>query len=395
MVKRIIGIGVIYLGATIAWIILGGTTLIRTNESEDELTLRVSDLWGEPQTQLAPQFFTQTGPAKEPEKEMHALFSSNIQTDMRLEHRRKGLLWYPTYKVTFDATYQIKNETAKTQDFHFDYRFPSQSAIYDNFLFTVDGVKRENLSLSGGGFSEIFPLQPNEIRTIRIRYHTQGMKTWVYKLGNGVEQVRNFQLQMQTDFDQVDFPAKTVSPTQKTVQGKGWKLSWKYETLLADVSVGMLFPQKLNPGPWVAKVTFFAPVSLFLFFFVLFIISVIRNVDIHPMNYFFLAASFFSFHLLLAYLVDQISIEVALLISSAVSVALVISYMRLVTGIRFALMEVGITQLVYLVLFSYTFFWEAHVGLAITILSILTLFIVMQMTGRINWNEVFQKPKTT
>jgi inner membrane protein involved in colicin E2 resistance len=65
--------------------------------------------------------------------------------------------------------------------------------------------------------------------------------------------------------------------------------------------------------------------------------------------------------------------------------------MRLVTGNRFAFLEVGVSQFIYLVLFSYTFFFEQYTGLVITILCILTLFVVMQMTGRVNWYEVSGK----
>jgi len=51
--------------------------------------------------------------------------------------------------------------------------------------------------------------------------------------------------------------------------------------------------------------------------------------------------------------------------------------------------EAGLTQLIYLVLFSYAFFFEGFTGLTVTIGSILTLFVVMQMTGRIRWEEKF------
>jgi inner membrane protein involved in colicin E2 resistance len=119
----------------------------------------------------------------------------------------------------------------------------------------------------------------------------------------------------------------------------------------------------------------------------MFIITTLRNIDLHPMNYFFLACAFFAFHLLLAYLVDHISIHWAFVICSLMSIGLVVSYLRLVVGIRFAAVEAGIAQLVYLVLFSYAFFFKGLTGLAITIGSILTLFVVMQMTGRIRWSE--------
>jgi inner membrane protein involved in colicin E2 resistance len=102
-----------------------------------------------------------------------------------------------------------------------------------------------------------------------------------------------------------------------------------------------------------------------------------------------LACAFFAFHLLLAYLADHISIHAAFLISSIVSVVLVVSYLRLVVDLRFAMVEAGLTQLIYLVLFSYAFFFEGFTGLAVTIGTIITLFVVMQMTGRIRWEEKF------
>ena len=40
-------------------------------------------------------------------------------------------------------------------------------------------------------------------------------------------------------------------------------------------------------------------------------------------------------------------------------------------------------------MFSYAFFLKGFTGLAITIGSVLTLFVVMQVTGRIRWAEKF------
>ena len=139
-----------------------------------------------------------------------------------------------------------------------------------------------------------------------------------------------------------------------------------------------------------ARISFFAPVSLGFFFFLIFIISVLKKIELHPMNYFFLAASFFAFHLLLAYLADHISIHSAFVVCSMVSLILVVSYMRLVVGNRFAFFETALAQMVYLVGFSYAFFFEGFTGLAVTVGIISTLFIVMQMTAKINWSEKFR-----
>jgi hypothetical protein len=91
----------------------------------------------------------------------------------------------------------------------------------------------------------------------------------------------------------------------------------------------------------------------------------------------------------MAYLVDHISIHLAFLVCSCVSVFLVLSYLRLVVGMRFAALEAGVAQFVYLILFSYAFFFEGYTGLAITIGAILSLFVAMQVTGRIRWAEKF------
>lgn len=146
---------------------------------------------------------------------------------------------------------------------------------------------------------------------------------------------------------------------------------------------------RVPPGPLAGNISYFAPVSLLFFFFLMFLITVMRGIDLHPMNYFFLSCAFFAFHLLLVYLVDHISIHAAFATASAVSVFLVVSYLRLVAGMRFAAVEAGSAQMIYLVLFSYVFFFKGFTGLAVTIGSILTLFVVMQMTGRIKWTEKF------
>jgi hypothetical protein len=67
---------------------------------------------------------------------------------------------------------------------------------------------------------------------------------------------------------------------------------------------------------------------------------------------------------------------------------LVVSYLRLVTGAAGAL-GTAAAQVVFLVLFSYAFFFEGLTGLAITIGAIVTLFVLMQITARVSWDEVF------
>ena len=407
MVKRILAIAFIYLCTSIAWFILGGSVSVRTETQDRKLKSSVGQLWGTIQRQRAPKAYYETVQERKvetaqgnkttteivEEKIIHdlSLDSTDVDVNLQLDYRRKGLLWYSTYRVGFAAKYRIVNATRETRDLFFIFAFPVENAVYDDFHFSVGGKEIGDIQIESGRMKRAVRLAPGQAEEIRVSYKSQGMDQWWYDFGDGVSQVKNFSLRMKTDFDKIDFPQESISPTLKSKSGAGWTLEWKYSNLLSGVQIGMVMPKKLNPGPWVSDVTFTAPISLFLFFFLLFVLTTVQEVKIHPMNYFFIGAAFFSFHLLLAYLVDHVSIHQAFAICSAVSVALVVSYMRLVVNLRFALVEIAVSQLVYLVLFSYTFFFEGYTGLAITILCILTLFIVMQFTGRVDWAEIFRK----
>jgi len=318
------------------------------------------------------------------------LESSRIDVDLKLDHRQKGLLWYSTYTVDFAATYTFRNSSDATQIATFLLTFPAERALYDGLAMEVNGQAAELLTGKGSAYvSALIPA--HQTASLRVAYRSNGLDSWRYKLGSEVAQARDFLLTMKTNFRDIDFASDTLSPTEKQETVGGWKLTWRYKTLVSGFQIGMTMPEKLQPGPLAGQISFFAPVSLFMFFFLMLVITTLRNIELHPMNYFFLAAAFFSFHLLLAYLADHISIHLAFVICSAVSILLVVSYLRLVVGLRFAAVEAGVAQSIYLVLFSYAFFFKGFTGLAVTIGSILTLFVVMQMTGRIRWAEKFAR----
>ena len=405
MTKRIIAIIFIFICTSVAWVILGATLFSRTYDSGSVSSDRVASTWGTAQNQGPPtaSFKTKTEKQQETiennvkvvkkvtEESITALplESSRIDVALDLQHRQKGLLWYSTYKIAFSGIYDFRNSSDKEQIVDFKLKFPTSQAIYDNLTFNVDGnpVAITNESNSAIGSVRI---AAGKTAQLTVGYSSQGLNEWRYSFGGGeVSQVRDFRLRMKTNFKDIDFPDNTLSPSDKTETPAGWDLNWSYKSLLSGYQIAMVMPEKLQPGPLAGRISFFAPVSLFFFFFLMLIITTMRGIDLHPMNYFFLAAAFFSFHLLLAYLVDHVSIHVAFAISSAVSVFLVVSYLRLVVGIRLASREAALAQFIYLVMFSYAFFLKGFTGLAITIGSVLTLFVAMQVTGRIRWAERF------
>ena len=68
-----------------------------------------------------------------------ALESTRATVDLDLEHRRKGLLWYATYTVTFKGTYTFRNPDAEARELHVRLPLPAEDALFDDFVFAVDG----------------------------------------------------------------------------------------------------------------------------------------------------------------------------------------------------------------------------------------------------------------
>lgn len=407
--SRLFAIGLIYCCTAVAWFILGGSVVQRTGETDRRLAQEVAQLWGGRHTQVAPDAWITrprlvTEDVEEKDEAGHLArrrvtktvpdvvpvpaASSRVDVDLKLDQRRKGLLWYDTYEVSFAGRYRLRNPDPVERTLSVHFPFPSPDAIYNGFRFRVNGVDSPAVAdLSKGVVAQV-ALAPGAEATVEVGYRSRGLGPWTYAFGAaGVSQVRDFALQMKTDFRAIDFPAGTLSPSTRTEDGAGWRLAWQFDSLVTGQKIGLDPPDRLNPGPFAARVTFFAPIGLLFFITVMVLLGVLRRRSLHPMHCFFVAAAFFSFHLLLAYLVDHLNVHLALALASVTSLFLVVSYLRLVGGMRFALLQAGLAQLVFLVLFSYAFFFEGYTGLTVTVGAVVTLYVLMQLTGRVDWNE--------
>ncbi len=409
---RLFGIGFIFLCTAVAWFILGGTVVARTGEQDESLRQEVARLWGGTHLQTAPTAWFETERTVERNVEevdasgqrvvrtvservvdRHALplVRSRVDVGLELDHRKKGLLWYDTYGVRFAGDYRVRNTDGEPRVVFVHFAFPSAEGIYDGFRFRAGGRDAPAADDLSAGVTASVYLPAQGEAPVDVAYRSRGLDDWTYAFGSGVSQVRDFELTLATDFTDVDFPAGSISPDSRVAGGAGQRMSWRFASLVTGQRIAVDLPEKLNPGPLAARISFFAPVSLLFFITVLVVLGVLRGRSLHPMNYFFLSAAFFAFHLLLAYLVDHLDLHWAFAVSSATSLALVVTYLRLVAGMRYAVLQAGVAQVVFLVLFSGAFFFEGYTGLTVTIGAIVTLFVLMQLTGRIEWGKTLGK----
>lgn len=399
-VAHLASLVIILAGASLCWFVLAAVIETRTNQASRTLGPDVQALWGGPQRQLPPTVVWRDvsedgGPASAPRAAgppLRSPESSEVSVGLRLDQRRKGLLWYSTYRAEVEAVYTVANDGEAPARGDFCFFLPAARGMYDDFHAFVGQKEVDTLRDASGecGPAVSLPLvlAPGEKERVRVRYTSQGLDTWTYALGTTGGRTRNFHLTARTDFGQVDFPATGMSPTRKERTPDGWELQWDYENLVGGQDIAIEMPKRLNPGPLAARISRFAPVSLVFFLGVLFFLYLLRGIPLHPAHYAFLAASFFSFHVLFSHLVDHLPLALSFGIAAAVSVFLVVSYLRVVVNPRFAFLQAGGLQLVYLVFFSLAHFYEGWTGLAVTTGGIVTLFFVMQLTARLDWEQV-------
>jgi inner membrane protein involved in colicin E2 resistance len=408
-VARIGLIFAVFVLASVGWLILAGVTEHRSSEQNAVLDERVGGLWGNAQTQTPPALSVewttnekvrsteqQNGKELEvvriepvPHSEPVSLDSTSVDVELRSDLRRKGLLWFSLYDVKFRGLWRYEHRLEVPAQLAVEFRFPDAAGVYDNFSFVVDGSEfAARTTVDKGAVRAVLPVKPGQEVQIAIGYQSRGRDRWVYAPADGVAVLQDFTLRLRTDFPDIDFPAQSLSPSERTRDGSGHALLWRFAHLVTGQSIGMVTPQRLQPGQLAGELALSAPISLGFFFAVIFLLATLRGIEIHPLNYLLLAAAFFAFHLLFAYTADRLPVEAAFALASGVSIALVVSYLRLVVSNRFAFVEAALAQLVYLIGFSLAHFWQGLTGLTVTVLAVLTLAMVMQLTGRLRWSEL-------
>ena len=388
--KRIILVVLVFGAACVGWSILGTTVKVRSHMLGSRLGPQVCDLWGSPLAQKAPAFTVQIPGT---EQVRHLMPTANqIDVKIDLDYRRKGLIWYPTYKVSFDGRYTVTNDEVAAQKVRAHFDFPAPAATYDAFLFEVDGSRLVLPVNTQTGISELLEVEPGVSRELHVAYETQGLGDWRYCVDPDVGRVQGLELTVTTNFVNVDYPPGSRSPTSVEPTESGMLLRWEASDLITTQQIGVVVPGKLNPGPLSTRITFFAPVCLLFFFLVMAAINILRKIPVHPMHYLFIAAGFFAFHLLFAYLVDHLNVHLSFGISAVISVTLVVRYLASALGSRFPWKAALLAQVFYLVLFSYSFFLKGMTGLTVTVGAVVTLAVMMTLTAKLDWDDVFARP---
>jgi len=408
-IRKIVAIVIIFAITAVAWMILGATNLSRTDKSFFALKDQVANLYGSRLDIEAPRCYSKTTKFRQEtvnnntrtvqyfDYQYYELIKSDIVINVYLDQRKKGNLWFPTFKASFEGKYIfLVDQASLNNDIYLYSTLGSANSIYNNLYLNINNRDIDNvLPLVNKQEIPVRPLGDNTIQ-LTVSYEATGMENIHYLITadrNAIAQINDFNLVISTDFELHDFPSDMMSPTHTTKKEKGYDLVWELNKTITGKNIGLIIPNRLNPGQIITRVSFFAPVSLLFFFVVLLMFSIVLKINLHPMHFFFLAATFFSFHLMFSYFSDQLDIYLSFAISAVVSLILTITYMRLISPKKMAFIYSPAIQFIYLIIFSFSFFFDGITGIIVTICAVITLFILMQVTGRINWDEEFKKAR--
>src|ERR1700761_2859614 len=101
-IKNLIAICIIAASTAIAWFALAGVLSIRSESSDSRLSPEITRNWGPELTQQAPAFFYEAAAGTGTRMDI-APESSDIHVKLVFDPKQKGLLWYRTYSVHYEA----------------------------------------------------------------------------------------------------------------------------------------------------------------------------------------------------------------------------------------------------------------------------------------------------
>lgn len=361
----------VYVALTAAWLALASSLEQRHDSVQDRLRSAVSGLWGQAQTTQCP--FLPDGPAMD---------SATLQVDLTMEYRKKGHSWYSVYTALVAGEYALPPEAAgKTLKLS----LPAGAGMLNQFALQLDG--REVTDYSQSGDAVEIPIPENGAQKLTVKHESQGSESWWFNFSQAPRIPKNLDLTLVTNFDEVDFPDGSVSPTLSKKQEQGWCFQWSYDRLLSGGSVGVELPRKRDDGRTLIDICRYGPLGLLLFFGALTLSALDGKKEIHPIHLTLLGCAYFSFHILFVYLADVIPLVVALAVSTAVTTFIIAAYTRRVYGTPFSTQRVIPALALYLLLYSSAFMIEGFKGLPLVALLVLTLHLAMQLSTRLEMSQ--------
>ncbi len=375
----------IFIPLLLGWLLLAARLEYRTDSVMSEQLNSVRQIWGGNLAQPMPSVRYKRFGSDVSSLSKGEINSSDVAVTLKMDYRKKGLVYYTGYNAEFTGKFKIHNPENENIYLSFIFPYPTQQneGVLQNVKLLVNGKEdiedteyQPNLTLWTG------VLGPAESLDLTVKYDARGLDQFEYGF-EPAEQINNFKIKIDVQgAKELDYAESTMPPTESSVETESGRiLSWKLDKALTKLNIGVILPDKLNVEKQLSIMMYRAPV-----FFVLFLVSLIAIIRLSGEKVNFIpivitSIAYFFFYPLFAYLVIYMGLTLSLSIYFAVIGLLILNYMRILYGFKIGL-SVFTAYIFYLGITSLAALLPEYTGLILTIEAVLLMGIIMQVLSQ-------------
>jgi hypothetical protein len=382
------------------WLMLADRLETRTHQAMYKQLNSVKQIWGGNLAQPMPSVRYKRFGSDVSTLSKGEIHATDIAVTLKVDYRKKGLVYYTGYHAEFIGKYTIKNPENENIYLSFIFPYPTRQGegVLQNVKLLINGKEdiedteyQPNLALWTG------LLEPSDTLNLTVQYDGRGLNQFVYGFEPN-KQINRFTMKVDVHgAKNLDYPESTMPPTeflQETEEGK--TLVWELDKALTQLNIGVILPDKLNIEQQLFVMMYRAPA-----FFLLFFISLIAMIRLakETLNFIPIAITsiaYFLFYPLFAYLVIYLGVIIAFIISFGSIGLLILNYMRILYGLKIAF-AVFMAYIFYLGITTVASLLPTYTGLILTIEGVVLLGVIMQVLSKhkdLKIGELIKLPST-
>jgi len=248
------------------------------------------------------------------------LKSSDIALKLTFRDRgNKSLRQY--YEALFTGNYSFTNTFSEKKQIHFSFPLPYSSTL-SNFKFKVDGKDCPVQDITRG-YEWNGEVEPGKTVPVEVQYSHSGSKSWTYKLSSRREAISDFKLTVESNNPHIKFQRGSLSTDVRSRALGGATLTWSLSNIVTSQDISLYF-SSVSKSEVITRLFIFAPAALMCLIVVLLGWAYIRKRSLTPLQIILISFAYSGGFALTAYLLTGLPLAAALIISFALSFALML-----------------------------------------------------------------------
>jgi inner membrane protein len=389
--------------------------VMERKQRKQEITREVSASWANAQTISAPflqVYYTKSNGGTSKGYIMPT--KNNIQSNIKTQNLYRSIFPIPVYESTInmDGVFsKIDIENFKTtygnittNNSYLAINITDTKGIGDSASITINNKKYNltvnNLNPTDGAKSIVLPLSllENAINAdiaYTIQLTVKGTEKFSF-----IPLATNNNVTIQSGWKDPSFEGK-IFTTNKTITKTGFSANWNINgsslnvphiseqwVNTSEITTGVNFINSVDSYTKTLRCTKYALLFIALTFAFFYFIEILKNTQIHPIQYILVGLGLVIFYTLLLSISEYIAFDYAYIIASIATILLITYYACSVMQSNKNGLLIGIVLLV-LYIFMYVIIQLEETSLLVGSIGLfVALAIIMQVSKKINWNKL-------